>query len=266
MKSYNLTEHFTLWELIKSEFASRNGLDNNPKDIYYKSNGREFMIKENNIIENLKNLAVNLEIIRTHFGNKIVRIKSGFRTIELSIAIGSLASSQHVTGETCDFEIKGVSNQLAFEKIISNRFINFDKIMLEYYNHKEEEGLSNNSYGSGWIHISFKRHIHTGSVKNKNKIMFNESNLKYTPNSENIVYNKIIKFINDNINILKKRKNGQKSSHYIIGDIMSEDEFIEHKNDVTTGRKLDRVVCQAISKGRFSCNYKNFRLFSRYNG
>ena len=69
----NLTRNFTLSELTKSDTAIRKGINNNP-------NAEQ--------VEKLKELCENiLQTVRDHFGR--VKITSGFRSVDLCIAIGS---------------------------------------------------------------------------------------------------------------------------------------------------------------------------------
>ena len=90
----NLTENFTLDEMIKSQTAERKGIDNYPE-------------KEH--IENLKLLAENiLQPIRDKFGAFIV--SSGYRSPELCVAVGSTIKSQHAKGQAADFEVSGIDN------------------------------------------------------------------------------------------------------------------------------------------------------------
>lgn len=60
------------------------------------------------VLDNLKMLAVQLEIIRAHF-NAPVRINSGYRNLEYNRNIGSKDTSQHVLGTAADIIIKDVS-------------------------------------------------------------------------------------------------------------------------------------------------------------
>lgn len=60
------------------------------------------------VLDNLKMLAVQLEIIRAHF-NAPVRINSGYRNLEYNRNIGSKDTSQHVKGTAADIVIKDVS-------------------------------------------------------------------------------------------------------------------------------------------------------------
>ena len=80
-----LTENFSLEELNKHKFYM-------PDDV----------------LDNLKMLAVQLEIIRAHF-NAPVTINSGYRNLEYNRNIGSKDTSQHVLGTAADIVVKGVS-------------------------------------------------------------------------------------------------------------------------------------------------------------
>ena len=125
-----LSKHFTLEEFEKSQTATRKGITN-------KAGSGE--------IKNLGDLCYEvLEPVRVKF-DKPVTITSGYRSPELSEAIGSKATSQHCLGEAADFEIAGVSN-LEVALWIQNH-CDFDQLILEYYT-----GEAN----SGWIHVSYK--------------------------------------------------------------------------------------------------------------
>ena len=89
-----LTRNFTLSELTKSDTAIRKGINNNP-------NAEQ--------VEKLKLLCENiLQPVRDHFGR--VKVTSGFRSVDLCIAIGSSRDSQHAKAEAADFECPGVDN------------------------------------------------------------------------------------------------------------------------------------------------------------
>ena len=128
-----LSKHFSLQEMINSGTASRLGLDNTPNEEQ---------------IENLKALCENiLEPLREYYESRPIMITSGFRSPQLSKAIGSSENSQHCKGEAVDFEIPGFDNrQIAAH--IKNNFL-YDQLISEYY----EDGILD----SGWIHVSFKR-------------------------------------------------------------------------------------------------------------
>ena len=125
----NLTRNFTLSELIKSDTAIRKGINNNP-------NAEQ--------IEKLKALCENiLQPVRDHFGR--VKITSGFRSVELCLAIGSSERSQHAKAEAADFECPGVDNAELADWIHKN--LTYDQLILEFYTPGEPN--------SGWIHCSW---------------------------------------------------------------------------------------------------------------
>ena len=125
----NLSRNFTLQELIKSDTAIRLDINNNP------NSGQ---------IEKLKALCENiLQPVRDHFGR--VKVTSGFRSVELCMAIGSSANSQHAKAEAADFECPGVDNVELFDWIKSN--LEPDQMILEFYTPGEPN--------SGWIHCSY---------------------------------------------------------------------------------------------------------------
>ena len=125
----NLSRNFTLSELIKSDTAIRKGINNNP-------NAEQ--------IEKLKELCENiLQPIRDHFGR--VKITSGFRSVELCMAIGSSANSQHAKAEAADFECMGTDNAELADWNYMN--LDFDQLILEFYTPGEPN--------SGWIHCSW---------------------------------------------------------------------------------------------------------------
>jgi len=125
----NLSRNFTLLELIKSDTAVRKGINNNP-------NAGQ--------IEKLKALCENiLQPVRDHFGR--VQVTSGFRSVELCIAIGSSANSQHAKAEAADFEVLGVDNAEVADWI--HKYLETDQLILEFYTPGEPN--------SGWIHASW---------------------------------------------------------------------------------------------------------------
>ena len=127
----NLTKNFSISELTKSQTAERKGIDNTPSPTHR---------------ENLKSLCTSiLQPIRDHFG-RVVSVSSGYRSVELCVAIGSSTGSQHAKGEAADFEIFGISNKELADYINEN--LDYDQLILEYW--KEEDP------NSGWVHCSYK--------------------------------------------------------------------------------------------------------------
>ena len=127
----NLSKSFTLNELVKSQTAEREGINNNPGETQ---------------IEALQRLCENiLQPVRDHFG-KPVTVSSGFRSGELSLKVGSSVKSQHTVGQAADFEIFGISNQDVAHWIDKN--LDYDQLILEFWNPEDKN--------SGWIHCSYK--------------------------------------------------------------------------------------------------------------
>jgi zinc D-Ala-D-Ala carboxypeptidase len=127
-----LSKHFTLSEMEKSQTAVRKGISN-------KAGSGE--------IKNLTDLCYEvLEPVRIKFDKPVI-ITSGYRSPELCEAIGSKATSQHAKGQAVDFEIAGVSNLQVALWIQNN--CDFDQLILEFW--KKED----NDPNSGWVHCSY---------------------------------------------------------------------------------------------------------------
>tara|TARA_R110000803_G_scaffold135911_1_gene202860 strand:+ start:602 stop:1087 length:486 start_codon:yes stop_codon:yes gene_type:complete len=125
-----LSKHFKLEEFTKSMTATRKGIKNMP------GAGE---------IKNLENICYEiLEPLRAKFEKPII-ITSGYRSPELSEAIGSKKTSQHCMGMATDLEIAEIPNiQIAYW--LSNN-VDFDQLILEYYSKTDPSG--------GWVHISY---------------------------------------------------------------------------------------------------------------
>ena len=147
----NLTENFSLVELTKSQTAERKGIDNTPSTEHQ---------------ENLKRLCESiLQRVRDHFG-RVVSVSSGYRSVDLCVAIGSKTTSQHARGQAADFEIYGLSNQELADWIRNN--LSYDQLILEYWTPE--------SPNNGWIHCS---HNSEGNRKEYLRAYKNEGKTKY---------------------------------------------------------------------------------------
>lgn len=125
-----LTENFSLHEMVKSETALRQGLDNTPGDAE---------------IANLKLLAEKiLQPVRDHYG-KGVKVNSGFRHPNVNAAVGGSRTSDHCKGQAADIEIPGIPNAELAEHIVKN--YKFTQVILEFYT----PGIPD----SGWVHVSY---------------------------------------------------------------------------------------------------------------
>lgn len=125
-----LTENFSLAEMIKSETALRRGLDNTP--------GEEE-------IQNLRTLCEQvLQPLRTAYGRGI-KVNSGFRHPDVNAAVGGSRTSDHCKGMAADIEIPGVPNADLAAYI--EQYFDFTQLILEFYT----PGIPD----SGWVHVSY---------------------------------------------------------------------------------------------------------------
>jgi hypothetical protein len=126
-----LSPHFTLEELVHSDFALRHQIDNSTSDPA--------------IIEALRSLAANiLEPIRAHYG-RAFSPTSGYRCPELNHAIHGASNSQHMSGQAADIVLPGLT-RLELARWVEQT-LDFDQLILEYYTPGEPN--------SGWVHCSY---------------------------------------------------------------------------------------------------------------
>lgn len=85
-----LTRHFSLAEMISSDTATRQGINNAPGDLE---------------TDNLRRLCMLvLEPLRAAIGRPIV-VTSGYRSPALNVVIGGSASSDHCFGRAADIKV-----------------------------------------------------------------------------------------------------------------------------------------------------------------
>jgi zinc D-Ala-D-Ala carboxypeptidase len=125
----NLSEHFTLEELCKSQTADRLSIDNTPSS------------SQVSCLHYLANRI--LEPVRGEYGIPYSP-SSGYRSADLNKAVGGSPNSQHCLGQAADIELPGVSNLVLAWWIRTH--LDFDQLILEYY-----DGVDPSS---GWVHIS----------------------------------------------------------------------------------------------------------------
>ena len=127
-----LSKNLSLREAIKSNTASRLGIDNRPEDWE---------------IDNLRAIAENVfQPIRDHFGVP-VGVSSGYRSKKLNKAIGGSKYSQHMIGEALDLDadIYGrITNADIFNYVKEN--LEWDQMIWEFGDDDEPN----------WVHISYK--------------------------------------------------------------------------------------------------------------
>ena len=120
-----LTEHFSLAELLFSEYAVRHHIDNTPTD---------------EIAANLQTLAEGLERARLVLNRPMV-ISSGYRCPKVNSAIGGSRGSFHMKGLAADFRVPGLTIADACTILDRAKWqIQYDKLILEY---------------GRWIHLQF---------------------------------------------------------------------------------------------------------------
>ena len=125
-----LSKNFTLEELIRSNTAERMGIDNVPKD--------------EKVIENLRNLCLEvLQPLRDYVGAP-VHINSGYRCKALNEAVGGVKNSQHCLGEACDIRLASSKQGREWATWIEDN-CRFDQMLLE-----------KNKNGAVWLHVSCK--------------------------------------------------------------------------------------------------------------
>ena len=134
-----LTEHFNLSEFVRSDTATRLGIDNS--------------INDPEIIANIKNLCEHvLEPLRAYANCPII-INSGYRCPQLNAAVGGSRRSQHMKGEACDIRITDAATGDRWFRWMKENLL-FDQLI------KERAHRSSSSF---WIHVSLTR----DDVKNR---------------------------------------------------------------------------------------------------
>lgn len=121
--------NFTLSELINSDTAVKNNINNMP-DIHS--------------LDNMLELIVNcLQPIRDKLGKPMI-CTSGFRNNALNKLVGGVQNSQHTKGQACDFVVNGMTPMQVVE-FIKNSGVEFDQCIEEY------------NSNTSWVHISYNK-------------------------------------------------------------------------------------------------------------
>ena len=125
-----LTNNFSLAEMVKSDTALRHDMDNTPGEAE---------------IANLKTLCEKvLQPVRDHFQTG-VKVNSGFRHPEVNAKVGGSKTSDHCKGQAADIEIPGIANADLAVWIMDN--LTYTQLILEFYT----PGVPD----SGWVHVSY---------------------------------------------------------------------------------------------------------------
>jgi hypothetical protein len=121
----NLTNNFTLEELIFSQTAQRRGLSNTPTK---------------GILSNLINTAENMELVRNLLEGNPIIISSAYRSPDVNAAVSGSKHSQHMEGRAVDFTCPKYGTPDQIVHAIRNSLIDYDQLILEF---------------NAWVHISF---------------------------------------------------------------------------------------------------------------
>ena len=110
----NLTEHFSLDEMVASQIAARRRIDNRPAP---------------SVIENLRRVAAVLEQVRAAVG-AAVTVSSGYRSPALNSAVGGARESAHLLGLAADITVAGMAPK-DLAKAVIKAGIQFDQLIYE---------------------------------------------------------------------------------------------------------------------------------------
>jgi hypothetical protein len=117
-----LSKNFTLEEFLRSQTATRHGIDMTPPDW---------------VLENLQRLVDGcLQPLRDHV-KASVNVSSGFRPEALNSLINGSKTSEHRNGNACDFTITGWPPFETAELVVELE-LPFDQVILEF---------------SSWVHL-----------------------------------------------------------------------------------------------------------------
>jgi zinc D-Ala-D-Ala carboxypeptidase len=121
-----LTTHFSLEELTRSQYAARNGINNVPTDPQ--------------VLANLRVLAEGAERVRAILSVP-VDVSSGYRCAAVNKAEGGAPTSQHLKGQAIDFYAPdyGTPLQICHAIVYDSAHIQFDQLIME----------------GTWVHCSF---------------------------------------------------------------------------------------------------------------
>ena len=108
-----LTEHFTLEELTVTDHRL---LDNTP-------NAGE--------IENLRRLAVFLELVKDRLGGRPIMVNSAFRSKAVNDAVGSRDTSQHRLGCAADIRVPGMTPDAVVRAVLASGLA-YDQVIREF--------------------------------------------------------------------------------------------------------------------------------------
>ena len=120
--------NFTITELIKSDTAKRNNINNIPSDL--------------KVYDNLLSLIFYLlQPIRNKFG--AITVTSGYRNKDLNKLVGGVSTSNHLKGFACDIIPQKATFKQVYDYIVKN--LDYDECFIE-----------KNKLGKRWLHIAYR--------------------------------------------------------------------------------------------------------------
>ena len=133
-----LSKNFTLKELIRSNTALRLGIDNTPS----KEGIWKLTLLATELLQPLRNVVGSL------------RITSGYRSAQLSEAVGSSSNSQHCRYEAVDMQYvkRGKMDNIKIYDALIDLDLDYDQCILEFGNATEHIDPTE----PDWIHLSWK--------------------------------------------------------------------------------------------------------------
>lgn len=125
----NLTEHFTLAELVASSTARRLGVDNTPTT---------------DALQQLHRTAQMLERVRGFLGGHALIVTSGYRNRQVNAAVGGVSSSDHSQGMAADVKIPAYGTPYQVAKALAPQIqaLGIGQIIYESVG------------GAQWVHLS----------------------------------------------------------------------------------------------------------------
>lgn len=133
-----LSEHLSLPEIINSQTAIRNNIDNNPTEEHLEN----LWVLANELFEPIRALVSADRGVETPLA-----ISSGYRSKTLNDRIGGSPSSQHSKGQAIDIDLDGwyedFDNADLFYLILEE--VDFDQLIWEF-------GTSDKP---NWVHVSY---------------------------------------------------------------------------------------------------------------
>lgn len=120
-----LSPHFSLAEMTRSETAARRGLRNVPPSA---------------MLPRLVETAQEMERVRAICGNRPIQVFSAYRSDAVNKLVGGSPTSDHRNCEAVDFKVVGLSIGETVALLRADKSLIFDQLIDEF---------------SSWVHIGF---------------------------------------------------------------------------------------------------------------